>query len=240
MATKKIPMYYKAANGKFCGSAGLTEVPEDSDLKYIILSRETGEEIGGVGRDGSKRAARNKAPQVAQPEVVVHNPQPEAEASSSGDDVMTTRRLSMTDMLRVAEARPITDDEESYYNDSYLRRVAADMTKCYGAWSMKDKTCDGCALRHECRQNTLAAFVEFVKQQQRDAQAEAVVPDPQAVVPDPQPEAAVTQSKWTEDQLAKVPFSVICSGCGQVAVEGTVMVKNPIGMNTGMYHQGCC
>jgi len=124
------------------------------------------------------------------------------------------------------EARALGEGE-GYGGDAYFARVAMNMTPCFGGWSHKAKTCDGCPLRHECRNAALA-----------ELQNMAARWSPNAGVSKPEPEPLKPERVLLP--TVRAPFDVICAGCHEPIHSGSDMVYDPPGKASGCYHESCC
>jgi hypothetical protein len=122
------------------------------------------------------------------------------------------------------EARPL-DPNEGYGGDNYFSRVAMNMTPCFGGWSPRAKTCDGCPLRHECRN---AAIAELHTMAARWSPTTIEAPP------------AIVEPVKVAYPTVRAPFDVICVGCSSAITSGSDMVYDPPGKNQGCYHEGCC
>jgi len=122
------------------------------------------------------------------------------------------------------EARPL-DPNEGYGKDNYFSRVAMNMTPCFGGWSPRAKTCDGCPLRHECRN---AAIAELHTMAARWSPTTIEAPP------------AIIEPVKVAYPTVRAPFDVICVGCSSAITSGSDMVYDPPGKNQGCYHEGCC
>jgi hypothetical protein len=122
------------------------------------------------------------------------------------------------------EARPL-DPNEGYGGDKYFSRVAMNMTPCFGGWSPRAKACDGCALRHECRN---AAIAELHTMAARWSPTTIEAPP------------AIVEPVKVAYPTVRAPFDVICVGCSSAITSGSDMVYDPPGKNQGCYHEGCC
>ena len=99
------------------------------------------------------------------------------------------------------------------------------MTPCFGGWSPRAKTCDGCALRHECRN---AAIAELHTMAARWSPTTIEAPP------------AIVEPVKVAYPTVRAPFDVICVGCSSAITSGSDMVYDPPGKNQGCYHEGCC
>ena len=140
---------------------------------------------------------------------------------------MAPRPLQETVLPFLPDARSL-DAGEGYGGDAYLSRVAMNMTPCFGGWSPKAKTCDGCSLRHECRNAAIAELHAMAARWSPNAAA----PEPAA----PEPPAPPRVSHPT----VRAPFDVICAGCSNNIATGSDMVYDPPGKPSGCYHESCC
>ena len=125
------------------------------------------------------------------------------------------------------EARSL-DAGEGYGDDAYFSRVAMNMTPCFGGWSPKAKTCDGCSLRHECRNAAIA-----------ELHAMAARWSPNAATPEPVAPEPVAPPRVSHPTV-RAPFDVICAGCSNNISTGSDMVYDPAGKPSGCYHESCC
>lgn len=158
------------------------------------------------------------APQVVETPQVIEAPQvietPE----------IVTAPATVTVLPFLPEARPL-DPNEGYGKDNYFSRVAMNMTPCFGGWSPRAKACDGCALRHECRN---AAIAELHTMAARWTPTTVEAPP------------AIVEPVKVAYPTVRAPFDVICVGCSSAITSGSDMVYDPPGKNQGCYHEGCC
>ena len=139
----------------------------------------------------------------------------------------TPRPLQETVLPFLPDARPL-DAGEGYGSDAYFSRVAMNMTPCFGGWSPKAKTCDGCSLRHECRNAAIAELHAMAARWSPNAAtSEPVAPEPPA-------------PPRVSHPTVRAPFDVICAGCSNNITIGSDMVYDPAGKPSGCYHESCC
>lgn len=143
------------------------------------------------------------------------------------DAIPTPKPVSMMVGAVLPDARPL-DAGEGYGSDAYFSRVAMNMTPCFGGWSPKAKTCDGCSLRHECRNAAIAELHAMAARWTPNAAtSEPVAPEPPA-------------PPRVSHPTVRAPFDVICAGCSNNITIGSDMVYDPAGKPSGCYHESCC
>jgi hypothetical protein len=125
----------------------------------------------------------------------------------------------------IPEARPL-DPGEGYGTDPYYARVAADMTPCFGGWVPRSKTCDGCALRINCRDSAIA---ELHVMAARWTTTTTTTTIPKAPTPPAHP-------------VVRAPFVCLCVECSTEIPVGEPMVVDPTTKpnKQGVYHPACC
>jgi hypothetical protein len=125
----------------------------------------------------------------------------------------------------IPEARPL-DPGEGYGTDPYYARVAADMTPCFGGWVPRSKTCDGCALRINCRDSAIA---ELHVMAARWTTTTTTTTIPEAPTPPAHP-------------VVRAPFVCLCVECSTEIPVGEPMVVDPTTKpnKQGVYHPACC
>lgn len=97
--------------------------------------------------------------------------------------------------------------DTAYAADAALARVAAEQTRCFGAWSVRSDQCGGCPLAGMCQQAGMADFAEVAAL--LDAETEAEIARAQA------PAAPVATEPEIKGVRTTVPFNVACSHCGE-------------------------
>jgi hypothetical protein len=137
---------------------------------------------------------------------------------------MAPRPLQETVLPFLPDARSL-DAGEGYGKDNYFSRVAMNMTPCFGGWTPKAKTCDGCSLRHECRNAAIA-----------ELHAMAARWSPTTIEAPP----AIVEPVKVAYPTVRAPFDVICAGCSNNIATGSDMVYDPAGKPSGCYHESCC
>ena len=152
--------------------------------------------------------------------------------------------------------RPLEEDDEMY-GDTYFSRVAASQTPCFGGWTPRAKTCDGCSLRGNCRSAAIAelgvmaarwvpkAPPEFVRFTAPESTApESTVPEstPEITAPESTPEITAPSIGLapTGTAFEKAPFAMFCKGCSQIVESGADMVLRKFTESLpGLYHPAC-
>ena len=203
------------------------ELQDDNAIKTALNDLKA---VGAITFPDRGRNARtryevidsNREPATVAPTVPEGNPVAVPEGTP-----MAPRPLQETVLPFLPDARSL-DAGEGYGGDAYLSRVAMNMTPCFGGWSPKAKTCDGCSLRHECRNAAIAELHAMAARWSPNAAA----PEPAA----PEPPAPPRVSHPT----VRAPFDVICAGCSNNIATGSDMVYDPAGKPSGCYHESCC
>ena len=189
-------------------------------------------------------APESTVPESTAPESIA----PESIAPESiapGPKVMKAPLVKGVDLPNV---RPLEDDE--MYGDTYFSRVAARQTPCFGGWTPRAKTCDGCSLRGNCRNAAIAElgvmaarwvpkappeFVRFTA-----PEPESTAPEPESTVPEPESTAPSIGLAPTGTAFEKAPFAVFCKGCSQIVASGADMVLRKFTESLpGLYHPAC-
>lgn len=144
----------------------------------------------------------------------------------------------------VAWAPPsLAPNEEAapYMGDMALAKMAIGGSRCFGAWSDRSPSCDGCPLAHLCAEASTADLAEVVADLDRQTEAE-VKAAKAAPVPPEAPEApeAEVAGDWP---VIPAPFEVLCSSCGEPIKAGDDAAHIPQGSGGGrpggIYHPVC-
>jgi hypothetical protein len=125
--------------------------------------------------------------------------------------------------------------------DVGLRRMAAEQTRCFGAWSSRSDQCGSCPLAGLCQQAGMTDFAEIAAAldaataaeiTSAEAQvAEALAPAP-APAPDEAPIPVVANG-------VTVPFACPCHDCGKTIPAGTVAHYRDAANGGGVFHMDC-
>ena len=121
--------------------------------------------------------------------------------------------------------------------DAGLRRMAAEQTRCFGAWSSRSDQCNGCPLAGLCQQAGMADFAEVAAALDAKTEADlaaAAAPDPVAdEVPVP------TQQSKAGVKTVAVPFACPCASCGKTIEGGTLAAFREAEDGGGVFHVEC-
>ena len=133
--------------------------------------------------------------------------------------------------------RPLEEDDEMY-GDTYFSRVAASQTPCFGGWTPRAKTCDGCSLRGNCRSAAIAELGVMAARWVPKAPPEFV----RFTAPESTPEITAPSIGLapTGTAFEKAPFAMFCKGCSQIVESGADMVLRKFTESLpGLYHPAC-
>jgi len=135
---------------------------------------------------------------------------------------------------------------EIYAEDAYLRRIAMEQARCFGAWSKRAPACKACPLASMCRSAVAGPLTDIGAT--LDAELEkALAPAPE----EPAEEAAEVPYERAEEtgremmalmeanptwSLVDVPFESVCTECGGTIGEGTHGMHIP---QAGFFHPAC-
>lgn len=127
--------------------------------------------------------------------------------------------------------------------DAGLRRMAAEQTRCFGAWSSRSDQCNGCPLAGLCQQAGMADFAEVAAA--LDAQTEAEITSAEARVAQPAAPAAdevpvpdTTATPGAPGAVA-LPFACPCHSCGNEIPAGGMAVYREASDGGGVFHPEC-
>ncbi len=112
--------------------------------------------------------------------------------------------------------------------DAGLRRMAAEQTRCFGAWSSRSDQCRSCPLAGLCQQAGMTDFAEIAAA--LDAKTEADL----AAAAAPAPVVATPTMK-----TVAVPFACPCTSCGKTIEGGSVAAFREAEDGGGVYHVEC-
>lgn len=141
-----------------------------------------------------------------------------------------------------------------YADDAYLRRLAMEQTRCFGAWSKRANSCKRCPLASMCRSSVPSTLSDLASN--LDAELEAALAPPPEVEEvesmDDMPYDAVSVSAPSAESVGRdltvllesnpswslvtVPFESICTKCGGTIANGTHGVHKP---QSGLFHPEC-
>jgi len=114
--------------------------------------------------------------------------------------------------------------------DMGLRRMAAEQTRCFGAWSSRSDQCRTCPLAGLCQQAGMADFAEVAAA--LDAKTELVLAAGLSAAEDTV-EVPVTPTGVT------VPFACPCHSCGKTIPAGSTAHYRPAEDGGGVFHPEC-
>ena len=123
-----------------------------------------------------------------------------------------------------------------YMADLALAKMAINGSRCFGAWSDRSPSCDGCPLAHMCAEASTADLAEVVAD--LDRQTEAEVKAAKAAPKAPKAPEAEVAGDWP---VIPAPFEVLCSSCGEPIKAGDDAAHIPQGSGRpgGIYHPVC-
>ena len=120
--------------------------------------------------------------------------------------------------------------------DAGLRRMAAEQTRCFGAWSSRSEQCNGCPLAGLCQQAGMADFAEVAAALDAKTEADlaaAAAPSVMDEVPVP------TQQSKAGVKTVAVPFACPCAACGKTIEGGTLAAFREAEDGGGVFHVEC-
>ncbi|MBQ73384.1 MAG: hypothetical protein CMJ67_10815 [Planctomycetaceae bacterium] len=115
--------------------------------------------------------------------------------------------------------------------DAGLRRMAAEQTRCFGAWSSRSDQCRSCPLAGLCQQAGMADFAEVAAA--LDAKTEM------ALVSATTPEVEDTVEVPVTPSGVTVPFACPCHSCGKTIAAGATAHYRPAEDGGGVFHPEC-
>ncbi len=121
--------------------------------------------------------------------------------------------------------------------DAGLRRMAAEQTRCFGAWSSRSDQCNGCPLAGLCQQAGMADFAEVAAA--LDAKIEAEIAEAEARVAQPAPAAPADDAVPVPAKGVAVPFDAPCHACGKTIKAGTIASFRDAADGGGVFHPEC-
>jgi hypothetical protein len=124
------------------------------------------------------------------------------------------------------------------YSDSYFAELAANQTRCFGAWSAKASPCKACPLAVLCHKSQVGAMSRIAKGFDEAFATATATPAPVVVeaAPEVAPEVAATPTLPKGAKLMPVAFETICNACGEVCEEGVEAVHLA---GQGIFHIAC-
>jgi hypothetical protein len=121
--------------------------------------------------------------------------------------------------------------------DAGLRRMAAEQTRCFGAWSSRSDQCRSCPLAGLCQQAGMTDFAEIAAA--LDAATAAEITAAEAKVAAPVAPAQDETPIPVESNGVTVPFACPCHNCGKSIPAGTVAHYRPAEAGGGVFHMDC-
>jgi len=142
---------------------------------------------------------------------------------------------------------PPVEKSQHVVEDAYLHRLQIESTRCYGHFSTRSKSCEGCPLLEACKAaavTTMASLLEqadasFEQSLREQAANSGILPTP-PVVEEEEPEAAQPEANKTLPEGAtslKAYFDSPCSTCGGIISKGEGAIHIP---GKGLFHESCC
>lgn len=125
------------------------------------------------------------------------------------------------------------------YSDSYFAELAANQTRCFGAWSAKASACKACPLAVLCHKAQIGAMSRIAKVFNEAFATATATPAPVVVEAAPEvaaPSPAETAALPEGAKLMPVAFETICNACGEVCEEGVEAVHIS---GQGIFHTAC-
>lgn len=118
--------------------------------------------------------------------------------------------------------------------DAGLRRMAAEQTRCFGAWSSRSDQCRTCPLAGLCQQAGMTDFAEIAAALDAATAAEITAAEAKVAAPDQdETPIPVTANGVT------VPFACPCHSCGKTIPAGTMAHYRPAEAGGGVFHMDC-
>jgi hypothetical protein len=121
--------------------------------------------------------------------------------------------------------------------DVGLRRMAAEQTRCFGAWSSRSDQCRTCPLAGLCQQAGMTDFAEIAAA--LDAATTAEITSAEARVAAPDAPAQDETPIPVASNGVTVPFACPCHDCGKTIPAGTVAHYRPAEAGGGVFHMDC-
>jgi hypothetical protein len=124
--------------------------------------------------------------------------------------------------------------------DAGLRRMAAEQTRCFGAWSSRSSQCGECPLAGLCQQAGMTDFAEIAAA--LDAATAAEITAAEAKVAAPEAPEAPAQNETpipVSSNGVTVPFACPCHDCGKTIPAGTVAHYRDAVNGGGVFHMDC-
>ncbi len=140
---------------------------------------------------------------------------------------------------------PPVERSAQVVEDAYLHRLQVESTRCYGHFSPRSKSCEGCPLLEACKAaviTTMASLLEEADasfERSLQEQARGDMPTPTLPVVDQQEAAAEAPAETPLPEGAtEIPayFDSPCSGCGVIIQKGQDAIHIP---GKGLFHKGC-
>ena len=160
-----------------------------------------------------------------------------------------------TEPVKAPEARPVrlnvvtadgvqftpestaTNSAAYIATDAGLRRMAAEQTRCFGAWSSRSEQCGTCPLAGLCQQAGMTDFAEIAAQ--LDAATAAEITSAEARVAVPEAPAQDETPIPVSSNGVTVPFACPCHDCGKTIPAGTVAHYRDAANGGGVFHMDC-
>lgn len=121
--------------------------------------------------------------------------------------------------------------------DAGLRRMAAEQTRCFGAWSSRSEQCNGCPLAGLCQQAGMADFAEVAAA--LDAKIEAEIAEAEARVAQPVVDEVPVPAADAAPGSVAVPFDCPCHACGKTIKAGSLATFRDADAGGGVFHPEC-
>jgi len=122
--------------------------------------------------------------------------------------------------------------------DAGLRRMAAEQTRCFGAWSSRSDQCGTCPLAGLCQQAGMTDFAEIAAALDAATAAEITAAEAKVAAPPAPPARDQTPIPVAANGVT-VPFACPCHDCGKTIPAGTVAHYRPAEAGGGVFHMGC-
>lgn len=123
--------------------------------------------------------------------------------------------------------------------DAGLRRMAAEQTRCFGAWSSRSEQCRECPLAGLCQQAGMVDFAEIAAALDAATAAEIATAEARVAQPAVSDEVPVPDTTTTPAGGVAVPFTCPCHGCGKDIPSGSMATFRDADNGGGVFHTEC-
>lgn len=123
--------------------------------------------------------------------------------------------------------------------DAGLRRMAAEQTRCFGAWSSRSEQCGTCPLAGLCQQAGMTDFAEIAAALDAATAAEITAAEAKVAAPVIEAPAQDETPIPVSSNGVTVPFACPCHACGKTIAAGTVAHYRDAANGGGVFHMDC-